>query len=260
MNADDVIPLEPACEWDDVVGDSYIFQLSDAHRAELDAALVHAESRGDDGLDITRDDFPLPTLGVELRAMTHELVGGRRVALIRGVPVERYGKERASSVYWGIGMHLGLPWPQNANGLRGENTPGTKPWYTMPIFTRTRERLFVRYIRPYIEASRRHEDAPRPSDAAREAMNRVDEMCADPQYHVSMTMQPGDMQFVNSYHVLHARDEYQDDRPAGRVRHLKRLWLETDVLSDNDKPECFRLGRTDNYWASKGRTRSELVV
>ena len=343
MNANDVTPLEPACEWRrDDLGDSYILQLSDTHLAELDAALVHAESRADDLLDITRDDFPLPTLGSELRAMTRELISGRGVALIRGVPVERYGKQRASSIYWGIGMHLGRPWPQNAKGhllgdvtdqgkaatdptsrgneiggirfpfhsdgsdlvglfcldaglsggaslvanvvtihnelvrtepelaaelyeplpydLRGENAPGTKPWYTMPAFSRCGDRLFVRYIRQYIEASRRHEDAPRPSDAAREAMNRVDEMCADPQYHVSMTMQPGDMQFVNNYHVLHARDEYRDDRATGKIRHLKRLWLETDVLADNDKPERFRLGRTDNYWASKGRTKSELNV
>ena len=75
-----------------------------------------------------------------------------------------------------------------------------------------------------------------------------------------MTMQPGDMQFVNNYHVLHARDAYEDDRAGGRIRHLKRLWLETDVLADGEKPERFRLGRTDSYWASKGRTKSELNV
>ena len=91
-------------------------------------------------------------------------------------------------------------------------------------------------------------------------MDRVDAMCADPQYHVSMTMQPGDMQFVNNYHVLHARDAYEDDRAAHKIRHLKRLWLETDVLADAEKPERFRLGRTDSYWASKGRTKSELQI
>ncbi len=343
MNASDLTPLETDCEWQsDELGDSYVFQLTDAHVDELDRALVHAEASCDDVLDITRDAFPLPTLGAELAGITRDLVSGRGVVLIRGVPVERYGKERASSIYWGIGMHLGRPWPQNAKGhllgdvtdqgkavtdptsrgneiggyafpfhsdgsdlvglfcldagasggaslvanvvsihnelvrtepelavelyapfpydLRGENAPGTKPWYTMPIFNRHADRLFVRYIRPYIESTRRHDDAPRPSDAARAAMDRVDAMCADPQYHVAMTMQPGDMQFVNNYHVLHARNAYGDDRPAGRVRHLKRLWLETDLLADGEKPERFRLGRTDSYWSSKGRTKSELNV
>ena len=88
----------------------------------------------------------------------------------------------------------------------------------------------------------------------------VFELCADPDIQVAMTMRPGDMQFVNNHHVLHARRGYEDDRPAGRIRHLKRLWLETDLLSDEDKPEQFRLGRTDNWWASPGRTKSEVVV
>jgi hypothetical protein len=343
MNASDLTPLEIDCEWrSDELGDSYVFQLTDEHVDELDRALVHAEATCDDVLDISRDAFPLPTLGAELAGITRDLVSGRGVVHVRGVPVERYGKRRASSIYWGIGMHLGRPWPQNAKGhllgdvtdqgkavtdptsrgneiggfafpfhsdgsdlvglfcldagasggaslvanavsihndlvrtepelaaelyapfpydLRGENAPGTKPWYTMPIFNRHEGRLFVRYIRPYIESTRRHDDAPRPADAARAAMDRVDAMCADPQYHVAMTMQPGDMQFVNNYHVLHARHAYEDDRPAGRIRHLKRLWLETDLLADGEKPERFRLGRTDSYWSSKGRTKSELNV
>jgi hypothetical protein len=339
----DLEPLEPACEWRSAdLGDRYVFQLSDEHIAELDAALAHAEANTDDVLDITRELFPLPTLSAELTRLTRELIDGAGVVLIRGLPADRYTKDRASAIYWGVGMHLGNPWPQNAKGhllgdvtdqgraiddptargneiggvafpfhsdgsdlvglfcldagagggaslvanaltihnelvrsapelaaelyapfaydFRGEQAPGAKSWYEMPVFTRHGDRLFVRYIRPYIESARRHEDAPRPSEAAREAMNRVDAMCADPEFHVSMTMEPGDMQFVDNYHVLHARDAYRDDRETGRVRHLKRLWLETEVLTDSEKPERFRLGRNDSWWASKGRTKSELDV
>jgi alpha-ketoglutarate-dependent taurine dioxygenase len=130
----------------------------------------------------------------------------------------------------------------------------------MPIFNRRADRLYVRYIRPYIDSSRRHEDAPRVSATGRAAMDRLDAMCADPKYHVAMEMRPGDIQFVNNYHVLHARKGYTDDRENGRIRHLKRLWLETDLLAQEDKPERFRLGRTDSYWSSKGRTKSNLDV
>jgi hypothetical protein len=336
-------PLETPCEWRRAdLGDSYMFHLTDAHLAELDDALVHTESITDEVLDITRDMFPLPTLGPELTELADELINGRGVVLIRGLPVADYGKERAAKIYWGVGMHLGSPWPQNAKGhllgdvtdqgkavtdptargneiggyafpfhsdgsdlvglfcldagasggaslvanvvtihnelvqdepalvaelyapfaydARGEHAPGTRPWYEMPVFSRRRDRLFARYIRPYIEAARRHEDAPRPSRAAREAMDRLDAMCREPEHHVSMMLAPGDMQFVNNYHVLHGRDAYDDDRPAHKIRHLKRLWLETDVLTDDDKPERFRLGRRDGYWASKGRTKSEIQV
>ncbi|HKE72022.1 MAG TPA: taurine catabolism dioxygenase TauD, partial [Acidimicrobiales bacterium] len=118
------VPLEERCEWrTGEVGDSYIFHLGDDHVAELDAALVHAESRVDDVLDITRDLFPLPTLGPQLVGLARELIDGRGMVLIRGVPVERYSKDRASAVYWGVGMHLGQPWPQNAKGhLLGDVT------------------------------------------------------------------------------------------------------------------------------------------
>ncbi len=339
-----LVPLEGACEWrSDDLGARYVFQLTDAHLDELDAALQFAESECDDVLDVTRESFPLPTLGRELQGVAAELINGRGVVLIRGVPADRYGKQRASMIYWGVGMHLGRPWPQNAKGhllgdvtdqgralddpngrgneigavafpfhsdgsdlvglfclnagasggaslvanavavhnelvrtepelaealyapfaydFRGEQAPGGKPWYTMPIFSRRGDRLFVRYIRPYIEAARRHEDAPRPSPVARAAMDRVDAMCADPSFHLSMTMQPGDMQFVNNYHVLHARDAYVDRRDEGKIRHLKRLWLETGILADGDKPEQFRLGRgAGNWWSSNGRTKSEIEV
>ncbi len=119
-----LVPLELACEWRaGDLGDAYVYELTDAHRAELDAALVHAEQQCDDVLDITRELFPLPTLGPELTRVARELIDGRGVVLIRGVPVEQYGKARASSIYWGIGMHLGRPWPQNAKGhLLGDVT------------------------------------------------------------------------------------------------------------------------------------------
>ena len=336
-------PLEEHCAWRrDSLGDSYVHELDAEQVAEIEAALVHAEAHVDDVLDITRELFPLPTLGPVLASITADLVDGRGVALLRGLPVERYDKDRAAAMYWGIGTHVGQPWPQNAKGhllgdvtdqgkavddptsrgneiggvafpfhsdgsdlvgllcldaggrggaslvanvvsihnemvrespelaaelygsfpydFRGEQAPGAKGWYEMPVFTRRRDRLFCRYIRPYIEASRRHDDAPRIGATARAAMDRLDELCADPQFHVSMQLRPGDVQLVNNYHVLHGRDAYEDDRPAGRVRHLKRLWLETGLLSDDDKPERFRLGRTDSHWAAQGRTKSEVRV
>ena len=262
------------------------------------------------------------------------------MVLIRGVPVDRLGPDRASAVYWGMGAHLGQPWPQNHKGhllgdvtdqgksgydptsrgneiggvafpfhsdgsdlvglfcldagasggaslvanavsihnelvrtapdlaaelyepfaydMRGEEKPGSRPWYLMPVFTQKAQRLFTRYIRPYILSARRHPDAPAPSAAATEAMDRVDAMCADPTFHLSMQLRPGDMQFVNNYHVLHARDAYTDDRPNGKVRHLKRLWLETRVLTDDDKPDAFRLGATtDTWWEAARRETAE---
>ena len=48
-----------------------------------------------------------------------------------------------------------------------------------------------------------------------------------------MDLQPGEMQFINNYHVLHGRTAYEDDVAHGYKRHLKRLWLATYAL---DRP------------------------
>lgn len=124
------------------------------------------------------------------------------------------------------------------NDFRGEQRSGGRPYYMVPVFTECDGRLFVRYIRPYILASQRHPDAPRITPMAEEAMQRLDAMTADPQYEVHMDFEPGDMQFVNNYHVLHGRAPYRDDPATGAVRHLKRLWLETESL--RERPPHFR--------------------
>ena len=52
------------------------------------------------------------------------------MVLIRGVPVDRLGPDRASAVYWGMGAHLGRPWPQNHKGhLLGDVTDQGKSGY-----------------------------------------------------------------------------------------------------------------------------------
>ena len=50
-------------------------------------------------------------------------------------------------------------------------------------------------------------------------------MARDPDFNVYMNFEPGEMQFINNWHVLHGRTDYEDDVPNGYKRHLKRLWL-----------------------------------
>jgi alpha-ketoglutarate-dependent taurine dioxygenase len=44
------------------------------------------------------------------------LDNGRGFVLVKGVPVERYSLPVASTVFWGLGQHLGVPVSQNAAG------------------------------------------------------------------------------------------------------------------------------------------------
>ena len=232
--------------------DDWTLRLTDAHHAELDDAL--AARPLDDRRRPRRHRRRLPAARPSdrcLAALAAELVNGRGFARIAALDVDRLGAEDASWIYWGIGMHLGEPWPQNAKGhllgdvkdqgkapddptargneigghplgfhsdgsdlvgllcidsgvsggeslvanavgaynalvrtrpdlaavlyeplpydFRGEQREGAQPFYSVPAFTRhtgpTGDRLFVRYIRPFIQASQRHADAPRLTDA-----------------------------------------------------------------------------------------------
>ncbi len=340
MTAAEVAPLETHAEWraDDVADASaWTLVLDPDQVGELDAALAVARAAHDEVLDVRLGDFPLPTLGPILRGIERELIDGRGFARISGIPVERVGHDDASWMYWGIGLHLGVPWPQNVKGhllgdvrdqgkspddptargnelggvgqtfhsdgsdlvgllclqtgvsggesmisnalaahnelvrtrpdlaavlyeplpydFRGEQAEGGRGFYFVPAFTRHGDRLFVRYIRPYIQASQRHDDAPRLTDQQLEAMDAYDAFVKNPDFHVEMTFAPGDAQFINNYHVLHGRRSYVDDPESGRVRFLKRLWLATDVLADEDRPPRFAKAGATSHWSAK-RTRA----
>jgi Taurine catabolism dioxygenase TauD, TfdA family len=340
MSPASVAPLEPRAEWRarDVADPAdWTLQLSDDDLRELDQALAHARTVSDDVLDITVDDFPLPTLHPRLEAFAAELVDGRGFGRIGTIDVDRLGPDDASWIYWGIGMHLGDPWPQNARGhllgdvrdqgkapddptargneigghpltfhsdgsdlvgllclnsgvsggeslvanalyahnelvraqpdlaaalyeplpydFRGEQAEGARPYYSVPTFTRHGDRLFIRYIRPFIEASQRHAEAPRLTDLQRAAMDAYDALIFDADNQVEMLLHPGEMQFINNYHVLHGRRRYVDDPDTGAIRWLKRLWLATDVLGPDDRPERYQRTGAMDHWG-KQRTKA----
>jgi len=138
--------------------------------------------------------------------------------------------------------------------FRGEQAEGGKAFYSVPVFTEWGDRLFVRCIPPYIWASQRHADAPRLTDVQQEALRAIEAMAAEPENHVTMELQPGDIQLINNFHVLHGRTAYVDDRSAGKVRHLKRLWLETPMFES--RPPWFE---NRSHWEQR-RSASRLRV
>jgi hypothetical protein len=140
---------------------------------------------------------------------------------------------------------------------RGEEADGAQPFYRVPGFTEHGGRLFVRFIPQYILASQRHAEAPRLSALTRAAIATMSELANDPDFNVYMDLQPGEMQFINNYHVLHGRTAYEDDPAGGHKRHLKRLWLATRALTD--RPGHFRAqGRT--HWEARRSVSSLPAV
>ncbi|MGB1682214.1 MAG: TauD/TfdA family dioxygenase, partial [Acidimicrobiales bacterium] len=147
-------------------------------------------------------------------------------------------------------LYEGLPYD-----FRGEQAADGKPYYRVPAFSRQGGRLFVRYIPQFILASQRHESAPRLTATQKAAMKAYSALVDDPDHWVEMTFEAGDMQFVNNYHVLHGRREYVDDTESGRIRWLKRLWLATEILGPEDRPDRFQAAGATAHWSAK-RTKA----
>lgn len=314
-------PVSSSADWrgDEFCdSDRWIDYLSEDDIAELDAALQHAKSRGLSGIEVTRADFPLPTLSRRLQDLLDTLIDGRGFALLRGFPARDYSEEDSGTIFWGIGTYLGAPWPQNADGdllgdvrdtgrsiadtsVRGyqtnirlpyhtdaadlvglmciraakrggisslvssiachneiarsrpdllprlyepfyydwreEQPEGEAPYYQMPVFSSEGGRMFNRYMRGYIETAQRFEELPRLTAHEREALNYLDKLTESDAFQLDMELQPGDMQFINNWVLLHGRTEFEDHEDARERRHLKRLWLATDRFEK--RPDVF---------------------
>jgi hypothetical protein len=95
---------------------SWLEGFSNDELAEIDAALNGLEARGIDPAAIRAEDFPLPSLGPRLSRIRMEVLDGRGFALLRGLPVARWGQRRSAIAFLGLGSHLGSARSQNAKG------------------------------------------------------------------------------------------------------------------------------------------------
>jgi hypothetical protein len=312
----------------------WLYNLTTGDINELDQALSEVKRRGIGVPEIATKDFPLNLLAEKLRRIRDELEGGLGVVLVRGLPMERYSKQDAGTIFWGIGTHLGRSVAQNAYGdvlghvrdlgkdwtndmkargyqttlhlpfhndscdvvgllclrtaksgglssivssvsihnemmrrrtelakllyepfyvdRRGEESEGDTPYYLTPIFNYYKSSLFIRYNRTYIESAQRFAEVPRLSAEQLKALDIFDTLCRAPVLRYDMELQPGDMQFVNNYVVLHSRTQYDDHVEPDKKRHLLRLWLFTPGLSDI--PEALKMRYRDmSAWQTNPR-------
>lgn len=112
-------PLAVAAAWrgPEVARQSdWMARLSPDQIVELERAADTVQARGLSLGEVRREDFPLPTLAPVIAAWARELADGRGFVLVRGLPVARWGDERAALVYWALGQHLGEPGAQNPDG------------------------------------------------------------------------------------------------------------------------------------------------
>ena len=132
-----------------------------------------------------------------------------------------------------------------ATDRRGEVPEGMEPYFTIPIFSWYKNHLTVMYQRQYIESAQRFSSVPKLTQKQIDALDLFDEIANDPDMVLTMSLKPGDMQFVHNHSLLHDRTAFTDWDAPEKKRHLYRLWLSLD--NDRELPEVFsqRFGSID---------------
>lgn len=111
---------------------------------------------------------------------------------------------------------------------RGEEGPGERPWFSIPVFNWHAGRFAGIYQRQYIESARRFEGVAPLSKHQIAALDLLDQLVEDPCLHLELDFQPGDIQLVNNHVLFHDRTQFEDWPQPERRRHLLRLWLAPD--------------------------------
>lgn len=301
----------------EIAGSEELFRLDDAQTGALVARvgeLLPTRTSGGIELAATRqaDEVLVPEVAELFARMRTELLHGRGVALIRGLPVDELSIEECEVLAWCVGIHLGVPIHQNPqrdlivhvvdNGkdfarrevrayetaaelnyhsdssdivgllcIRPAQSGGVstvvsstrihdemvrrdpvaaallyEPWWhynpadgsvtARPICVRQGDDLFTHYGRRYLDLAAADPRTPDLSDEQRSALDLFDDFVGDRDLVLDMDFQPGDLQLLNNYKILHSRTEYTDHRDPRLRRHLVRIWL---VLPEMDPPPEF---------------------
>jgi hypothetical protein len=94
----------------------WIEPLSSAELDEIESASHQLAKKEVDWQSLSSSDFPLPTLQQRLSRILHEVLEGRGFVLLRGFPIERWGRRLSAIAFLGLGLHWGNLRSQNKHG------------------------------------------------------------------------------------------------------------------------------------------------
>ena len=197
----------------------------------------------DEGLDIDSGD--VRAYQTRVGQGFHTDIGADVVGLICLQPAKSGGRSRVVSsmaIYNELlrryPWHVRLLYSDFAVDWRGEQPPGDPPVYREPIYAFYDGRLSCRFA-PRLIRSAQAKTAVSLSRVQLEAIAAVEQLAEELCFEIDF--EPGDVQFINNYVVLHGRTGYEDHPKPEHRRHLMRLWL--TVPGARSLPPEFANGR-----------------
>jgi hypothetical protein len=110
----------------------------------------------------------------------------------------------------------------------GEESESPDDVYPLPVWGLRDGHFTSHFSLTYIEAAQTVDGVPKLSGAQKEAIDLLLDLASELAFE--MTLEPGDIQFLNSHVTYHGRSPFEDDRASGQDRLLMRLWL---TMPDN---------------------------
>ncbi len=111
--------------------------------------------------------------------------------------------------------------------LRGEGATGKIKEVTndrLPVFSYYQGRLSARFNPKAIETAPLKTGIPL-TQLHLDAIHYIERLALDPAYRLDMLLEPGDIQIIDNYSVLHARTDFIDHDEPDEKRLLLRMWI-----------------------------------
>ena len=120
LNQADYRKVEHASAWraDARDRESFVIDLQARHLDALARALEAARQSVDDAEAITRELFDLSPIADDVAAWRDEVMNGSGLIILRGFPLDRYGKDELGMIHFGLGTHFGTAMSQSVMGDR----------------------------------------------------------------------------------------------------------------------------------------------
>ena len=96
--------------------DLWLWELDSHEIREIEKAAEQFIRNGESLGKISKENFALPNRGSKISKIQSKLRDGIGFTLVRGLPVEEYNAEQYSTIFCGIGSHIGGVRSQNAAG------------------------------------------------------------------------------------------------------------------------------------------------
>lgn len=96
--------------------EKWVHWFTEAEKAELGKATDDFLATETPLTGITKDNFPLPTLGPLMESFREDVLNGKGFILMKGFPAQEWSVDKSATAYIGLGTYFGYFVSQNGKG------------------------------------------------------------------------------------------------------------------------------------------------